>query len=102
MKPSPIKQLITCVLLVLFLAMKLTGIHTMSHTDDVDEVAACSICDYAISQSAIPTIAANFNDFPVKKKFLFITPEVINNYTYSDTSAVISMALFSRPPPTLL
>lgn len=102
MKPSPIKQLITCFLLVLFLAMKLSGIHAMSHADDADEVNTCSICDYAISQSVTPIFSVNQHDFPVENKLIFITLEVIINYSFSATSDIISRALFSRPPPSLL
>ncbi|MEP2279928.1 hypothetical protein [Maribacter sp.] len=99
---SRYKIVISSVLLVLFLATKLTGIHALVETHNADEVDNCTICDYAISQNLTPNIANELNDFLVETLLLYVRIEVINNYNYSATSTIITRALFSRPPPSIL
>ncbi len=100
MKLSRYKINITSLLLVLFLAMKLTGLHAMSHIDDVDDT--CAICDHAITHNLTPSIAPDSNDIQLEHIIFLIPIEVTNNYSYSTTSSLITRALFSRPPPIKL
>ena len=99
MKPSRFNSHISYLLLVLFLAMKLTGIHTVSHTDDANENDSCSICYYAAGQNLVPIIAADTYDAPEANFSLVIERRIINNYNYFPLKSFIPRASFSRPPP---
>ena len=102
MKLSIIKQNITYLLLVLFLSMKMTGLHAFSHTDDDTEHDTCAICDHAIAHNLTPTISPSTDDFHIKNNVFAIEIEKTNNYRFIAQNTIIVSELFSRPPPLYL
>jgi len=99
MKLSCYKKNITSLLLVLFLAMKITSLHAISHIDDADQEDTCAICKHAIAYNLTPTISPNSNDFKVENSSFLIPLVVTNNYHYDMVRTIVTRALFSRPPP---
>jgi len=102
MKPSRIKHTITYLLLVLFLSMKITGLHALSHTTDdtVDDV--CAICDHAIAHNLTPIIFPSTVDFHIENKVLPIEKKFASNYKTTVINTIVTSKLFCRPPPSLL
>ncbi|MCG1036815.1 hypothetical protein [Polaribacter sargassicola] len=80
--------------------MKMTGMHSLSHTDDGEEI--CVVCDYAIENNLTPTITPDINDFEIENIEFIIQKEVAIYYNYTILSDSILRELFSRPPPFLV
>ena len=102
MKASRIKNSITYFFVVLFLSMKLVGLHALSHTDDKDHAIHCTVCDFAITQNVTPVLAPDIQDFSIKNIEFVVEREITNNYSFVISSAITPSQLFSRPPPSLL
>lgn len=102
MKLSLIKQNITYLLLVLFLMMKIAGLHELSHCDDDKDHDTCAICDHTIVNQVTPTISPVIVDFKIENISFFLKKEITYNYNYTLPNAIITGALCSRPPPFTL
>ena len=104
MKSSNIKHSITYLFLVLFLSMKMVGLHTFSHLDDDDNGhdAPCEVCHYAITHNFTPELSTELQDFSIKTTTLLINNIVLNNYSFKVTNSIASSQLFCRPPPCIV
>ena len=102
MKSSNIKHSITYLFLVLFLSMKLVGLHTFSHMDDDGHDAPCEICHYAITHNFTPELSTELQDFSVESAVLIINNIVLNKYSFKVSNTISSNQLFSRPPPCIV
>lgn len=102
MKLSRHKNNITYLFLVLFLSMKMAGLHVLSHTDDKEHAAYCLICDHAIVHNLTPTLAPGFSDLEIKNIDFFIQQEIVINYRSVIFNNAIPRELFSRPPPFMV
>ena len=102
MKTSRIKNNITYSLLVLFLTMKMAGIHALLHIDDKDHAPHCVICDHTTANNLTPTITPNLQDFKIENTEPIVQREIIKNYNFIISSTIATDQLFSRPPPFLL
>ncbi|RPD99958.1 hypothetical protein EGM88_01455 [Aureibaculum marinum] len=102
MKTSPFKNSITYLFLVLFLSMKLIGLHTLSHSDDKDHSLDCTICDHIISHNLTPVITTDIDDYEIENVEFVVQKEINNNYCFIASSSIESDQLFSRPPPQFI
>lgn len=102
MKNVRLKNSITYLLLVLFISMKMAGLHVLSHTDDKDHAIHCTICDHAITHNLTPALSPDPQDFAIENTEQLVQREITENYNFSISSTIASDQLFSRPPPFLL
>ncbi|SFB90323.1 hypothetical protein SAMN04489722_101221 [Algibacter lectus] len=102
MKTSRIKNSITYSLLVLFLTMKMAGIHALLHIDDKDHAPHCVICDHTTANNLTPAITPNLQDFKIENTEPIVQREIIKNYNFIISCTIATDQLFSRPPPFLL
>ncbi|MEP5340887.1 MAG: hypothetical protein ABJL44_08225 [Algibacter sp.] len=102
MKTSRIKNSITYSLLILFLTMKMAGIHALLHIDDKDHAPHCVICDHTTANNLTPAITPNLQDFKIENTEPIVQKEIIKNYNFIISSTIDTNQLFSRPPPFLL
>lgn len=100
MKKSRLKNSITYLLLALFISMKMTGLHVLSHTDD-DHSLQCTICDYAITHNLTPVLTPDSHDFPKENNEYFISRDIFKSYSFIIEGNISTDQLFSRPPPFL-
>jgi hypothetical protein len=83
--------------------MKMVGLHTLSHIDDVDDHdVPCEICHYAINQNFTPELSPELQDFSIESTTLVINNLVVKNYSFKISSSIASNQLFSRPPPCIV
>ena len=75
MKNSRLKNSITYLFLVLFLSMKMAGLHVLSHSDDNEHAISCTICDHAITNNLTPVLAAEIQDFTIQTTELIVSIE---------------------------
>ena len=102
MKSNRIKNSVTYLFLVLFLSMKLVGLHALSHVDDKDEHAVhCVICDHAITHNLTPILTPDLDVFSIEHTEDVVEQEVIVDYNFILSSSIASNQLFSRPPPSI-
>lgn len=99
MKTNRIKNNISIVFLVIFLSMKLTGLHAFTHTDDKDHVSNCDICDYTITHNTTPTLIPNLQEFSIKIFEVIIQKETLKNYSFIVSKTIALKQQLSRPPP---
>jgi len=102
-KISRKKYTITYLFLVLFLSMKITGMHALLHSDHNKElIIHCTVCENAIAHNLTPSLTPNLEEYSINNVELQVQSEVINNYNFISSSVIASNQLFSRPPPFLL
>jgi len=82
--------------------MKLTSLHTLTHTDDKEDAIYCAICENAIIHNLTPSITTDLKDFEFKNIKYFIQKEISINYKSILSNSAIPRELFSRPPPFLV
>ncbi|MCX2678375.1 hypothetical protein OOZ15_00330 [Galbibacter sp. EGI 63066] len=102
MKNGRLKNSITSLFLVLFISMKMTGLHVLSHTNDKDHAIHCTICDHAITHNLTPALTPDLQDFTIENTEPIVQGEITKNYNFIALSNLASGQLFSRPPPSLL
>lgn len=102
MKNGRLKNGLAYILFVLFLSMKMTGLHVLSHTDDKDHALHCTICDHAVAHNLTPALTPDIPDFTIENTELIAREETTNTYGFIVSNTIASDQLFSRPPPFLL
>ena len=102
MKIRRIKNSITYFLIVLFLSMKMAGLHALSHADDKEHAEHCAICDHAIVNNLTPILTPDFQCFTIETIEFIVHREVTSNYRFIIFNTISVSQLFSRPPPFLV
>lgn len=102
MKNVRLRNSIAYLFLVLFLSMKMVGLHVLSHTNDNHHALHCTVCDHAIAHNLTPAITPDLQDFNIETTDFFVRTELIKSYDYIISSTIATDQLFSRPPPPLL
>lgn len=102
MESNRLKNSIAYLFLVLFLSMKVGGLHVLSHTDDKDHTSHCTICDHTVASDLTPLVTPDTLDFSVENTEHFVQREVIKNYDFIISGTITAEQLFSRPPPFLV
>lgn len=101
MNVSAIKHSISCFLLVLFLSMKLVGLHTFCHSDDNHD-EPCKICEFAITYNLTPILSLESHEFSIETFENVNNNLVTINYNLLVSNTITTSNLFSRPPPSLI
>ncbi|NKI25255.1 hypothetical protein HCG49_01605 [Arenibacter sp. 6A1] len=101
MKNGRLKYSISYIFLVLFLSMKMAGLHVLSHTDDKDHALHCMICDQAITHNLTPAISPEVQDFVIENTEFFVQAAQKIHYSFMSCGTIATDQLFSRPPPFL-
>jgi len=100
MKVSKIKNSITFLFLILFLSMKMIGLHALTHDDhDKDHAIHCTICDNATIQNLTPVLITDSQDFSMENTAFAVDRSIIKQYRFITGNTIASSNLFSRPPP---
>lgn len=102
MKFSQIKNSITFLFLILFLSMKMVGLHALTHGEDNDHndhALHCTICDNATALNLTPTLAPDSQEFSIENKELVVTRSAIKHYSFIASNTIATNQLLSRPPP---
>lgn len=99
MKDGRLKNSITYIFLVLFVSMKLAGLHVLSQTDEKDHAIHCAICDHTITNNLTPALNPDLQEFTIKNTEPFVQKEIIENYNIIISGTIATNQLFSRPPP---
>ena len=105
MRTSRIKNSITFLLLILFLSMKMVGLHALSHAhdlDDGDHALHCVICDHATAINLTPALTPDLQEFSFEIKEYVFTQDLRKYYNYIHSNTITKNELVSRPPPSLL
>lgn len=102
MKSNRLKNSITCLLLVIFISMKMAGLHTLSHIDDTSPSLGCTTCDYIISHNLTPTLLLNIIDYTFEAIKYSLQIKKSGNYNFLISNTIAANQLFSRPPPFVI
>lgn len=102
MKNGRLKNSITSLFLVLFISMKMAGLHVLFHSDDKDHAIHCTVCDHAIVHNLNPALTPDLPDFTIENPEFVVQRECIKNYHFIALNNLSTGLLFSRPPPSLL
>lgn len=102
MKAGNVKNSITFFFLILFMSIKMVGLHTLSHTDDKDHAVHCAICDSVTVLNLTPVLAPDTPQFSITSIELAVHKEVKTAYRFMVSGSIASNQLFSRPPPVFL
>ncbi|WP_146035157.1 hypothetical protein [Formosa algae] len=103
MRTARVKHSISYLFLILFLSMKLVGLHALSHhEDDDDHDLHCVVCYHAAAINHTPALAPDLQEFSFEIKEYVFTQDLRKYYNYIHSNAIASNELFCRPPPTLL
>tara|TARA_R110002049_G_scaffold47596_2_gene137098 strand:- start:255529 stop:255843 length:315 start_codon:yes stop_codon:yes gene_type:complete len=101
-KNGRLKNSIPYLFLVLFLSMKMAGLHVLSHTDEENHAVDCAICIHVNTNNLTPTITPDFQDFTIENTEFTAHKERFKSYNFIALSDLVSGQLFSRPPPSFL
>jgi len=101
MKNSCLRYNITYLLFILFISMKMVGLHFLSHINEEGHGVPCTICDDAIINNLTPTLTTDSQYFTIKNYDLVVQRGVTENYNSSISSIITKDKPFTRPPPSL-
>lgn len=104
MKIGRLRNTVTYLLLVLFISMKMAGLHALAHADDNsnhDHAIHCLICDQALLNNLTPVLATDIQDFGIENTEAIVQQEISDNYSALMARAISKDQLFCRPPPFL-
>lgn len=101
MKVNNFKNIITYLLLGIFISVKVAGFHVFDHSADKDDnVEHCETCDFITVNNLTPLINADLQiiEFDNLESFKY---KIQNHYFFIYSNILTNDCLFSRPPPTL-
>lgn len=96
------KNSITYFFIILFLSLKMVGLHALTHDEDKDQELHCEVCDYATINNVIPILTPEAQEFYIENTELVIVRDNLNAYSFVTHKTITSSQLLSRPPPFLL
>lgn len=88
------------VFLFAFMLIKVVGLHSLTHQDNVDEATDCVWCHLSGVDQNTPVIASKAN-FELAPIHFHKEREVINHYTSVNSSKKPVCLIFNKPPPSL-
>ncbi|AYN66502.1 hypothetical protein D1013_03440 [Euzebyella marina] len=97
-----LKNCISYLLLLLFLSVKMAGLHVLSHSDDNDHALQCAVCDHTTAHNLIPALTPDLVSVTLKNLEGITNDEVKVLYAFISNRNLDSNQLFSRPPPFTL
>ena len=101
MKQNRYRNNISYILLALFLATKLVGLHVITHSHDKDYLDHCAICHNIASDTHAPGILTDSTE-PISEQIeIAVQKKVDSKYDFQVSGTLATSQLFSRPPPTI-
>ncbi|MDO6760225.1 hypothetical protein Q4566_08460 [Tamlana sp. 2_MG-2023] len=102
MRASRIKNNITYFFLILFLTVKMVGLHEVfHHSDDEDHALHCVVCNHATAFNLTPALTPDIQEFSFLVQEFVYKQELRKYYNYRYSNAIDTDELVSRPPPFL-
>ncbi|MCK0160883.1 hypothetical protein [Allomuricauda sp. F6463D] len=101
MKQIRHKRSLSCLFLVFFLATKLIGLHSLTHTDDNDYRDHCEICHNIASESHTPGITNDSIEPIIENNTIALQKEFGAEYNFQASGTLSVSHLFCRPPPVV-
>lgn len=95
------KNSITYLFIILFLSIKMIGLHALTHEDDKNDTH-CEICDHAVINDSTPLATLSPQEFLIENTELIIGKPSIKRYRFINSYAIANDQLFCRPPPFTL
>lgn len=93
------KHIITLFFLIVFLSVKFSNLHAISHIKDGEhgKVEHCDVCKFTLSQDMTPALLADVVTFvPIVAQMETHTVSSWKTITYNRLS---SITLYNKPPP---
>ena len=87
-------------MLVIF-AVKMTGLHTFSHSDDASDAPQCDLCEFVVLDNQFPVLSSDSYEAIEPAPEYVVREEAGYDYHFDHIQGLIDQSLFSRPPPTL-
>ena len=98
MLSNRVKYSLSWFFLAAFMLIKVSGLHDITHKDDVNDDKDCVWCHLSGTDKNIPLIAAEeafeLQEIPSQESSI-----VINNYTSLATEKTPVCLIFNKPPP---
>lgn len=101
MEKNHLKNSIAYLFLVIFISMKMTGLHALTHTDHKDHSQYCTICLHTVKHSSTPAQTPASLDYTIENNEYITQREINETYTFIASIEIAPDQLFSRPPPFL-
>ncbi len=93
-----VKYSLSWFFLAAFMLIKVSGLHGITHKDDVNDAKDCVWCHLSGTDKNTPLIAAEeafeLQEIPSQESTI-----VINNYTSLATEKTPACLIFNKPPP---
>jgi len=93
------KNNITYFFIILFLSLKMIGLHALTHDEDKDQELHCEVCDYATIHNVTPTLTPKAQESYIENTELAIVRDNLIDYCFVTPNTITSSQLFCRPPP---
>ena len=101
MSVNNLKNIIAYLLLGIFIAVKVAGLHVFNHADEkAGEIEHCETCDFIIINTLSPLINDNLENVEFNN-LEFIPYSIKSHYFFIYSNTLTNDCLFSRPPSTL-
>ncbi|WP_143273608.1 hypothetical protein [Aquimarina sp. MAR_2010_214] len=100
MEIGHLKNYIAYTFIVIFLSLKVAGLHVITHDDNTIE--HCEVCDLVTVNNLTPAINDVAQNYIGNNYEFHFQKEVISRYNFVYSTATNFTNLFSRPPPFLV
>lgn len=88
-------------LVTLFLSLKITGLHVISHHGDDDGIQHCEMCEISTTVSFTPLISSFNCEIKVEQFLLEINSSKIEETSLVYFNKTVIGYVFTRPPPAV-
>jgi len=95
------KNSITYLFIILFLSVKMVGLHALTHEGDMNDTH-CEICDHAVINNSTPIVNLVPQEFIIKNTELIVSKPSIKHNRFINYYTIATDQLFCRPPPYIL
>ena len=100
MKTGFFKNSLAWIFIVIFLSLKVAGLHAFAH--DHDSIEHCEVCDLVSTNNFSPLINDITENYIGSILAFCIQAKTIKQYNFVYSATVNVASLFSRPPPFLI
>lgn len=99
MQKGFVKHRIGFFFLLIFLMVKMAGLHVLSHDGDQDHYEHCVVCHHIAKNQQSPEISPIGHDYRVLNIGPIPRQHVSRQYGFLSDGLIAKDQLFSRPPP---
>ena len=94
------RHIISSFFLILFISVKLIGLHSLTHDENENKEETCLVCDHFLVDNLSPVTPSVTDDFDLKP-FFFYSETLQDEYVSVELNTSYSRYFFSRPPPVV-